>query len=518
MPHLAEEEQNHIPRAMRQPSFYPHPTQDPIRMVQTHISHVFLTGPFAYKVKRPVNFGFLNFSTLQARHHYCLLELSRNQSYAPELYLEVVPIRFGAAGFSLTGHGKIVDYAVKMHQFDERFLFSRMFLGNRLEARHLEKLGRRLAAVHAGAEWDPVKAERYGSASAVQAVVADNYQTGERFLGRLHDKQHNHAVKTFTDHLFHEQQDLFTGRVQNGMVRLCHGDLHLNNVCWYNEDAHPFDCIEFNDAFSIIDVLYDCAFMVMDLENRNRGDLAFAFFNAWFESVYDIEGLQLLPFYLNLRAYVRAKVYSLMAEDETQSADSRSEKEGKAAHFYELAYRYTQARPRRAIIVCGLSGSGKSTVAAWLAGQLTAIHLRSDAIRKHLAGIPTTQKGDSSLYKPAFSEKTYARLIEDAGRVLDAGFSVVLDAKFDRRDQRDQARAALLKRGVSVDFIHCRARLETLAQRLTDRVGDVSDAGPDLLESQTQSWQPFSVEDQVLELNTEHHWRARLGDLLGRKP
>ncbi len=506
----AEADQDPILRAMRQTSFYPHAVHAPVQVIQTHISTVFLSGPFAYKVKRPVQFEFLDFSTLSQRRHYCLLELERNRAYAPALYLEVVPIRFGAHGFSLGEHGKIVEHAVKMRRFDERNLFSHMFVAGRLESDHLVRLGHRLAAIHADAAQDPAKAATYGSRDAVLKVVQENFKTCEPFRGRLFSAEQQQAIEAFCQRITTQQAPLFADRVRDGFVRQCHGDLHLNNVCRYEDEVYPFDCIEFNEAFSIIDILYDAAFMVMDLENRNRSDLAFAFLNAWLERSNDIAGLTLLPFYLNLRAMVRAKVYALMTENTDQNAGDRAEKEAKATHFFDLAYRITLPRPRRVFILCGLSGSGKSTVGAYLGRRTPAIHLRSDALRKHLAGIDCDSKGDAEIYSEAMTRRTYARLAADAARVLDAGFAVILDAKFDRREQRAQARAAVTHFGVPVTLVHCHAKREVLITRLNARRNDISDAGADLLEAQQAHWEPFSPEEAHLDLDTEGDWRARL--------
>lgn len=510
----AEADQDPILRAMRHTAFYPHAVHAPVQTIQTHISTVFLSGPFAYKVKRPVQFDFLDFSTLAQRRHFCLLELERNRAYAPALYLEVVPIRFGAHGFTLGDQGKVVEYAVKMRRFDERNLFSHMFVAGRLEAEHLIRLGRRLAAIHAEAARDAAKAAAYGSHDAVLKVVNENFHTCAPFRGRLFSEEQHAAVEAFSLRTTTDLAPLFADRVRDGFVRECHGDLHLNNVCWHENDAFPFDCIEFNEAFSIIDVQYDAAFMVMDLENRNRTDLAFAFLNAWLERSNDFAGLALLPFYINLRAMVRAKVYALMTENTDQHAGDRGEKEAKAAHFFELAYRTTLPRPRRIFVLCGLSGSGKSTVGAYLAQRLPAIHLRSDAIRKHLAGIDCDSKGDAALYSDVMTQRTYRRLIEAAGHVLDAGFAVILDAKFDRRGQRAQAYAALAAYGVPITTLHCSAPTEVLAARLNARRNDISDAGADLLEAQQAAWEGFDESEAAVHLDTETAWRARVDALL----
>jgi len=500
---------------MLQPGFYPHAVKEPIQLIQTHISYVLLTGDFAYKVKKPMNFGFLDFSTLEKRKHFCHEELRLNQRGAAELYLEVLPVTLVGEQYQMGGAGEPVEYVLKMHAFPQDALFSSLFEQGKLDEAHLEELGRVVAQYHAKTETnDYIKS--FGEVPQVRAAIDENYQQTMKYIGGPQTQDQFEETKAYTDHFFAEYPELFKSRIQNDYIRECHGDLHLRNICLWHDKILLFDCIEFNEPFRFVDVMYDVAFTVMDLEARHRKDLGNAFLNTYLEQTGDWEGLQVLPLYLSRQAYVRAKVGSFVLDDPGIPASEKEEAVKAAAAYYKLAWDYTKPRQGRLILMSGLSGSGKSTTARYLARQLGAIHVRSDAVRKHLAGIPLQERGGDDLYTPEMTQKTYTRLLDLGVMLASIGFSVILDAKYDKQLLRQQAIAQAQEYQVPIEMIHCTAPVEVLRSRLQTRTGDIADATADLLTSQAEQAEAFTEKEKPLVkiLDTTQPLEAQLKEVI----
>lgn len=496
---------------MMQPGFYPHPVKEPIQLKQTHISYVFLTGDYAYKVKKPMNFGFLDFSTLEQRRHFCLEEMRMNQQNAPEIYLEVLPISQSGDKFELNGTGEPVEYVLKMREFPQEDLFIFLFEQGRLTETLLEKLGRVVAEFHAKAETNDY-IRSFGEVSQVRQAFDENYEQTEKYIDRTQTPQQFEETKQFTDAFFANQQELFIRRIQSNKIRECHGDPHLRNICLWQDKILLFDRIEFNEPFRFVDVMYDVAYILMDFEAQGRKDLGNAFLNAYLEQTGDWEGLQVLPLYLIRQTYVRAKVNSFLLDDPGISNDLKQEAEATATHYYRLAWEYTKSNKGRLILMSGLSGSGKTTVARHLARQTGAIHIRSDAVRKHLAGIPLDQQGGADLYTPTMNEKTYDRLLELGIILASQGFPVILDAKYDRQAFRQKAIARCQSHQLPIQIVHCTAPEEVLRDRLLSRTNDVSDATADLLTQQQAAAEPFTDAEKslVTTLDTTQDWASQL--------
>ncbi|MEA5570145.1 AAA family ATPase [Calothrix sp. UHCC 0171] len=500
---------------MLQPGFYPHSVKEPIRLIQTHCSYVLLTGDVVYKLKKPVNFGFLNYSTLELRRNFCYEELRLNQRGAAELYLEVLPITQTDGKYQLGGTETAVEYALKMREFPEENLFSTMFEAGKLNESHIKDLGRVVALYHAKTETNEYISS-FGEVPQARASIDQNYEQTVNYIGGPQTQQQFDETKQYTDRFFAERQQLFRDRITNHFIRECHGDLHTRNICIWNEQILLFDCIEFNEPFRFVDVMYDVAFTVMDLEARQRPDFANIFLNTYIEQTGDWEGLQLLPLYMSRQSYVRAKVNSFLLDDPGVPAEVKAESAKVAATYYTQAWQYTQPSQGQLIVMSGLSGSGKSTTAKYLAQKIGAIHLRSDAVRKHLAGVPLYDRGSSEIYTPEMTEKTYAKLLDLGILLASQGFQVILDAKYDRVQLRSDVISRAKAEQIPIKIIQCTAPVEVLQSRLKNRTGDIADATADLLASQLENAEAFVANEKpyVTILDTTQPLTAQLDDVV----
>ncbi len=506
---------------MLNPSFFPHPVTEPIRLIQTHISYILLTGEYAYKIKKPVNFGFLNFTQLEQRHHFCNEELHLNQRGAPKLYLEVLPICQQADGYQLGGDGIAVEYTIKMRQFPDEALLSNVFERGGLTPELVQTLAGVVAKYHAGAKTNDY-IRSFGEVAQVRKAFDENYAQTEQYIGGPQTQSQFDQTRAYSDRFFTEKGALFASRMQNNCIRACHGDLHLGNVCYWQDQLMLFDCIEFNEPFRLVDVMYDVAFMVMDLQAKQRPDLANIFLNAYIEQTGDWEGLQVLPLYISRQAYVRAKVTSFLLNDPAVSESAKQTASKVAAMYYRLAWQCTQTQSGRIFLMSGLSGAGKTTVARQLAQQTGAIHIRSDAVRKHLAGISLDQRGDQSgqygsgIYTPEMTQKTYDRLKELALLLAKQGWAVILDAKYDQQALRQAVLLQAESEHLAVKILHCTAPLEVLRDRLNTRQGDIADATADLLIDQVKATESFIAAEQakVKHIYTDREIAPQLANIL----
>ncbi|WP_088892160.1 AAA family ATPase [Leptolyngbya ohadii] len=497
---------------MLQPEFYPHGVRSPIQLIQTHISYVLLTGDYAYKVKKPMNFGFLDFSTLDKRLHFSQEELRLNQRGAGELYLEVLPITQNGEQFELGGSGEPMEYAVKMRQFPQDTLLTELYDRGELTEELLIELAKTIAAFHRKTETNDY-IRSFGKVEQVRQAFDENYEQTEQYIGGPQTQQQFDETRAYTDRFFAEQQALFDRRIVQDKIRECHGDIHLRNICLWQDRLWLFDCIEFNEPFRFVDVMYDVAYIVMDLQARGRSDLATVFLNAYAEQTGDWEGLAVLPIYVNRQTYVRAKVISFMLNDPGVPAAEKEQAKATAAQYYRLAWEGGQSKQGRLTLMCGLSGSGKSTTAKQLAKLTGAVHIRSDAVRKHLGSIPLDQRGGDDLYTPEMTQKTYARLLELGILLANYGYPVILDAKYDRQSLRQDAIEQAKENHLPLQIIHCEAPMEVLRDRLTQRTGDIADATADLLPHQVM--EPFTDMEQPLvkAIDTTQDIESQLKDL-----
>ncbi len=393
----------------------------------------------------------------------------------------------------------MADYVVKMRQFDQDNLLINLFERHELTIDHVQEIGRQLAAFHQIALTND-HITSFGTMEAVQQVAHDNYNATAKYVGIAQEQSWYDQTRAYTDQCFTNQKELFSQRMRQGKIKECHGDAHLKNICLHQGKIQIFDCIEFNEPFRNSDVLYDAAFLLMDLQFRQRPDLANAFLNTYLEHTGDYGGLPLLPLYCSMRAYVRAKVTSFLLDD---PAIPEAVKQGAAAEaraYYQLAWQYTQPTQGKVILMCGVSGSGKSTQAKAIAAACQGIQMRSDVIRKHLAGINLTER-NADIYTPELTAQTYAQLTELGIALAQSGATVILDAKYDRIALRQGVLAAAAAAQIPCEIVFCTADRDTLMTRLNTRTmdnQDVSDATVELLDQQLTSFEPLTSDEQKL--------------------
>jgi aminoglycoside phosphotransferase family enzyme/predicted kinase len=489
-------------RALCEPVAYAHPAGTP-RLVETHISWVLLTGAFAYKIKKPVNLGFLDFSTLEKRRQACEDELRLNRRFAPELYLEVVPVTGSPQQPRMNGAGKPFEYAVRMREFPQADQLDRRLAAGQLGLEDMDALARRLADFHAAAPVAPVESP-YGEPLLVQRAARENFEL--LLAGATGDLQTQLQVLCdWSETHFETLRPLMLLRKDGGFVREVHGDLHLANLVRMGTVVVPFDCIEFSAELRWVDVLSDIAFLLMDLQFRGHPELAYRLLNRYLEANGDYEALPLLPYYRVYRALVRAKVAKIRRKGSTGLVRQNADAE---LHAYTgLACRWIQPTRPRLLLMHGLSGSGKSWLSDRMTLSLPAIRLRSDLERKRLFGLAADESSgsglDSGIYGAPASARTYERLAALARAALAGGETVIVDAAFLKREQRARFRALAGELGLAFGIVECSAQPAELDRRLAQRArghGDPSEADRAVLERQRATVEPLTADERAATL------------------
>jgi aminoglycoside phosphotransferase family enzyme/predicted kinase len=449
-----------------------------VEVIETHISRVFLAGDRVYKLKRAVNLPYVDFTAPETRKHACEQELALNRRTAPDIYLKVSAITTAPdGGLEFDGEGEAVDWVVVMLRFDQDNLLDALAQkpgaqGSQLTRAQMEDLAESLFAFHEAAE---IVSNRGGHA-ATAAVATENVEMLEKFGAGKFDARRMKQLATLTNDQLRATAHLLDQRRDDGRVRRAHGDLHLRNIVLLDGKPTPFDCIEFNDDFAIIDILYDLAFLLMDLDHRGLRGLANAVLNRTLDLSGDVDGLACLPLFLSMRAAVRAHVDAAQMKFD----------EGKA--YLDLAVDYLTPKPVRLVAVGGLSGSGKSSLARLIAPAIGrapgAAVLRTDATRKRLAGTGLYEKLPASAYTKEMSDRVYARLLLDAERALLDGHSVILDAVHARPNERDQASNLAHKLEIPFTGLWLDVPLSVRQRRIGGRTRDASDATAEVAKAQ----------------------------------
>jgi aminoglycoside phosphotransferase family enzyme/predicted kinase len=458
-----------------------------IERIDTHISIVWLAGDRAFKLKREVRFDYVNFSTAELRRVACEAEIRINRRTAPDLYLGVRAVTREADGtLAIDGRGVPIDWLVEMARFDQDMLFDRLAERGQLDLSLMAELAEEIVRLHASACIHADRGGRAGLAWVVDGNAVGFAQQGAGILAPVtcarltadaHAEIQRHAAR-------------LDRRARGGLVRECHGDLHLRNICLRHGRPTIFDGVEFNDDLSCIDVLYDLAFLVMDLWYRGLPAHANAVLNEYVLRTADIDALCLMPLFLSCRAAVRAKTSVTAAHTEPDAARRRALEEA-ARKYLSLASAFLRPAPARLIAIGGFSGSGKSTLARGLAPAVGvapgALILRSDVVRKTLLGVSPTTHLSAEGYSPAITQRVYRTIAERAVAALRAGYSVVVDAVFARREDRDAIAAATRDVGVPFTGLWLEGAPDVMARRIADRTLDASDADASVLDQQLHS-------------------------------
>lgn len=480
-------------KALQNPRLYPHPVES-FQVVETHISWVLLTGPYAYKIKKPLDFGFLNFTSLALRKHFCEEELRLNRRTTDQLYLEVLPITGTSEAPILGGPGEPFEYCLKMRQFPQNNLLSEVQARGELSVQHIDALARLIAGFHNKAP-RVAKEHPLSQADAIVAPILQNFEHARPLLTDPEDLRQLQRLQEWTECTIERLGPVLATRGARGAVRECHGDLHLGNVALIDGVPTPFDCIEFNEPFRLIDIGMDIAFLIMDLEDRGLYAFARRLTSLWLEGSGDYEGLPLLPLYKSHRAMVRAKIALFrLAQEPDRSKHQVILQEYR--HYADLADSYAAIPYHFLAITHGVSAVGKSSVALGLVEALGGIRVRSDVERKRLFA----NADEGALYAPAVTTATYRRLHQLADQALEAGVSVVLDATYLKKEQRQQAEEVAERHAAPFLIIDCQAPDTVIARWLKQRQQDAkdpSDATLQVVRAQQEGQEALDEEERL---------------------
>jgi aminoglycoside phosphotransferase family enzyme/predicted kinase len=481
---------------LESPESYPHrPTQ--VRSIQTHISWVFIAPPFVFKVKKPVNLGFLDFTTLEKRHYFCQREVELNRRLCPEIYLGTVPIYETDSSFSFKPQRKIVEYAVQMRELPHGCFLIELLEKNLVGEKEINRVISTLDRFYQ-AETPTAEIEQWGTPEKLKISTDENFTQVEAFIGKTISPAAFEAIRHYTNQFYKLNENLFRQRIQQHWILDCHGDLHLDHVHLTPEATTIFDCIEFNDRFRFIDIANDLAFLAMDFDFQGRSDLGNLLLRNAARELGDAGMLRIVNFYKCYRAFVRGKVEVESIQATEKETINRQEHEKQAARYFRLALRYAVAGSEPLIlVVMGGVGTGKSTIAKRLAGELDWPVFSSDEIRKALAGVPLTQRSPPELrnkiYLPQMTRRTYRKLINDGLAVIACSrdrrspsqavhAAVILDATFSTRALRKFLRDECKRMNVPIQFIELEVSPDEIKNRLKSRNAKTAGASDARLE------------------------------------
>lgn len=486
-----------ILKSLQKPESFPDPTTS-VELVQTHVSWIFLTDSHAYKIKKPVDFGFLNFSTIDRRRFYCNEEVKFNSRLCPSIYEGVVELREFEGGAAFLGDGPVIDYAVKMKRLPAERMLDRLVANNTVHAAEMREVARVIAEFHHSAVTSSSVAE-YGHLDRILFNWQENFDQTIPFESTTLPASEREIIRTWVTSFAANHSELFSQRVTDGFIRECDGDIHLENICLVNDSVYIFDCIEFNERFRCCDTAADVAFLLMDLDFHGRCDLSEEVISAYLKNSGDTGMTELIDFYKVYRAFVRGKIESLHMQDSGIDTQSQGHAKAKAVKYFRLARGYIERSRLQPtlFITCGLMGSGKSTLTDQLAFELRIASFNSDVIRKQLAGISTETDGSAAfgegLYSQSNNDVTNGELLRLAKEELAAQRSVIIDASFVRKE--DRLRCAALAESFAARFVIIQVFCSETEnrRRLTDRSTSgraISDGRVELLNSQRMLFEP----------------------------
>lgn len=488
-------------RALSDPSVYPHKPQS-VRVLQTHISVVFIADDLVYKIKKPVNFGFLDFTTLEKRRFFCQQEVVLNSRFSKDLYLGVVAIYEDPSGVNLLGDGAEIEAAVLMRRVHESQTMQKMLEDERITPEILDRIADRLAYFHSQAATS-TEITSFGSSEVIFHNLRENFEQTKPYIGRTIKDRTHEEVSRLAMSFLEAHKGLFQQRMRQGFIRDCHGDLHLDHVVIV-DGIMLYDCIEFNDRFRYGDTASDLAFLLMDLDFRGYPAFSERISKRYAASSGDRAILQLLPFYKSYRAFVRGKVLGFTLDEPEVSSQEKESARAMAGDYFRLALAYFKPPPPPALIITsGLMGTGKSYLAKRLGTRLGIEPFRSDEVRKEVHGLPTTEhrldKYGQGIYRPDATERTYKAILAEARQRLRRRESVILDASFMQFRYRMAARELASGTKATFSLVECVCPDETIRQRVEARRKDnkePSDATWEIFPDQKARFEPIRVEEQ----------------------
>jgi aminoglycoside phosphotransferase family enzyme/predicted kinase len=467
----------------------------PAEVIQTQMSWVLLAGNFVYKIKKPVNLGYVDYTSLEKRRYFCQREIELNRRLCSEYYLGVVTVNLEGADYSIDGRGEIVDYAVKMKRLPAEKMLDYLLEHDDPPVEMLEMVAEKIASFHKQAETGPL-IDPFGSIDTIRFNAEENFSQSKKYAGTVVHHDTLARIEAFTLSFLESNEKLFSERVQNSHIRDCHGDLHSAHIC-FTDKLCIYDCIEFNDRFRYSDTASETAFLAMDLDHYGRADLAHAFISHYLKITADAQTETLIRFYKCYRAMIRAKVNCFKLDDPYINNRERELSADTARLYFDLAESYTMTKPALLVNV-GLVGSGKSTFSKKLAGHMGMIVISSDIVRKKLAGIPATkpvsQAIDTGIYSRDFSRLTYETMLKQAAHWLKKGVSVILDATFVLASSRRAARDVALAHNANFAFVEYPISDEEACRRIIKRQADpanVSDGTTEVYFKMKQEFEPL---------------------------
>lgn len=500
----------YILESLRNPSAYPVQTRT-VELIQTHISWLFLTDTHVFKIKKPVNFGFLDFSTLERRRFYCHEELRLNRRLCPDIYEQVIPLREADTGAAFVGAGKVIEYAVMMKRLPADRMLDKLVDNGRISVEEIRIVALRISKFHAEATTSPLIAE-FGSLEQIQFNWRENLEQAHLFQTSTLPPGVLESIRTYIETFTDLHRTLFAERIESGYIRDCDGDIHLGNICLLNTTPYIFDCIEFNERFRYCDTAADIAFLLMDLDYHRRPDLADAALSAYITASGDSRLAELIIFYKTYRAFIRGKVESLQLLDTGIAQEERNAAKKRAIRYFRLAQGYCMRDrlPPTLFITCGTMGCGKSTLADQLAFELGLATFNSDVVRKQLAALPPESAARVSfgegLYSEEMSRATYSKLEQLADNELSSGHSVLIDAGFGTAAKRAGFARLAASRNTEFVILYMRCDPDMQRQRLRERSlrgVSVSDGRVELLDLQNRAFElPDDSEGKMISLFT----------------
>lgn len=517
--------ENAILKALLRPETYGKDVKQ-VRLIQTHTSWVFLTGDFAYKIKKPVFFGFLDYTTLEARKFFCEEEYRLNRRLSSDIYLAVLPVvqltSSGKQKVSFGGEGEIIDYAVKMKELPQERLMTELLKQDNITYPTIDEIAKIIANFHQTAETGQ-GINQFGSVETIKFNWDENFAQTEEFIGKTLSQRAFCLIKKTVYRFMLDNFDLFVKRISEGKIRQCHGDLHSKNI-FITDKVYIFDGIEFNQRFSCCDIASEIAFFVMDLDYYNKHHLANFFIDRYLQYSKDYDLLALLDFYKCYRAYVRGKVTSFNLNDKGISAEDKSLAQRTARRYFRLAGNYAQnlfASPKL-IVMIGLPGVGKTHFAQALAPKINAYHLRTDIIRKELEQIPFDQHHytgyGKGIYTSNISARTYDEMFSRARRYLAYGKSCILDATFSMQAPRRTAQKIAQEFNANFLMVGCYCPKKLVLKRMhkRERSFDFSDANPEVYEAMRKNFDPVAKTTNVIKVNTAKPLRPYIKKIVAK--